>query len=144
MSGPRGQYLLATFIALLAAHGLAPEQLDPWRGWVTFKEFAREVREEPDPGITVQITSAGPQVPVRLYFMRQVLVRRDEAWDPVGGVVCEFWFSARDRLPAEWDAWSFDLPTFERFVDLVEQHPAFADLLTQRPVASAVYWEAAT
>jgi hypothetical protein len=27
------------------------------------------------------------------------------------------------------------------FVDMVEQHPLFADLLVTRPLGSAVYWE---
>jgi len=144
MSGPRGKPLLATFIALLAMRGLAPEHLDPWRGWVTFKEFARQVHEEEDPGITVQITSAGTEPHVLLYFMRQTLVRAGSRLEPVGGVVCEFWFVPRSRPPVDWDAWSFDSLTFDRFVDLVEQHPEFADLLAQRPVASAVYWETAT
>ena len=144
MSGPRGKSLLATFIALLAIRGLAPEHLDPWRGWVTFKEFARQVHEAEDPGVTVQIASAGTELPVRLYFMRQVLVRVDDRLEPVGGVVCELWFAPKARPPVDWEAWSFDSATFERFIDLVEQHPAFADLLTQRPVASSVYWETAT
>ena len=144
MTGPRGKSLLATFVALLAMRGLAPEQLDPWRGWVTFKEFARQVHEAEDPGITVQIVSEGTEQPVRLYFMRQTLVRMGPRLEPVGGVVCEFAFMPRSRPPVDWEAWSFDSATFERFVDLVEQHPAFADLLTQRPVASSVYWETTT
>ncbi len=40
-----------------------------------------------------------------------------------------------------WRSWSFDEPSFERLVDRVEQHPAFADLLTQEPIEAAVYWQ---
>lgn len=141
MSTHRSQYLLATFFAMLAARGLAPEALDPWRGWVTFKQFAREVAEQPDPGVSVQITSLGHRGAVRLLFLRQILAREADRLEPVGGVVCEFWFSPTREPPADWEAWSFDCRTFGQFVDLVEQHPAFADLLTERPVASAVYWE---
>ncbi len=42
-------------LSLLANKGLAGEALDPWRGWVTFKEYARLVDEVPDPGISVQL-----------------------------------------------------------------------------------------
>jgi hypothetical protein len=140
MSIPRSRYLLATLLALLAARGLGAEGLDPWRGWIIFKQFAREVVEEPDPGVSVQITSrsAGD---VRLYFLRQVLERDGDRFEPVGGVVCEFSFARHLRPPADWEEWSFDHPTFERFIDAVEQHPAFADLVTERPLASDVYWE---
>lgn len=141
MSVPRSQYLLATLLALLGTRGLAPDALDPWRGWVTFKQFAREVAEHPDPGVSVQLTSLPDRAGIRLYFLRQVLAPEADRLEPVGGVVCEFVFPPRDRAPVDWDAWSFDFPTFERFVDLVEQHPAFAAVLTERPIATDVYWE---
>jgi hypothetical protein len=127
-------------LALLATRGLAPEALDPWRGWVTFKQFAREVAEIPDHGVSVQITSVPRVGEVRMYLLRQVLAPQADRLEPVGGVVCEFTFSAR-RAPAEWEAWSFDSSTFERFVDLVEQDPTFARLLNERPIATSVYWE---
>ena len=47
--------LLHTLIVLLAAQGLIPEMVDPWRGWVVFKQFMRQVDETPDPGVSVQI-----------------------------------------------------------------------------------------
>ena len=141
MSAPRSQYLLATLFALLASRGLAPEALDPWRGWVTFKQFAREVAELPEQGVSVQISSLGDRGAVRLCFVRQVLAPEGDRLEPVGGVVCEFWFSPRPKPVADWEAWSFDCPTFDRLVDLVEQHPPFADLLSDRPTTSAVYWE---
>lgn len=141
MSTSRPQFLLATLVALLAARGLSPETLDPWRGWVSFKQFAREVTEVPDHGVSVQITTIGRSDAVRMYFLRQVLSQKGDRLEPVGGVVCEFTFPARESPPSEWEAWSFDSSTFERFVDLVEQHPAFARLMNQRPVATSVYWE---
>jgi hypothetical protein len=142
MTTPRSRHLLATLLALLAARGLASEGLDAWRGWVVFKQFAREVAEQPDPGVSVQIASRSPG-DVRLYFLRQVLEPRGGRLEPVGGVVCEFSFARHLRPPADWEEWSFDHPTFERFVDAVEQHPAFADLVTERPLDSEVYWEEA-
>jgi len=140
MNIPRSRHLLATLLALLAARGLGPEALDPWRGWVVFKQFAREVAEQPDPGVSVQITSPSPG-DVRLYFLRQILEPRGDRLEPIGGVVCEFSFARHLRPPRDWTAWSFDHPTFETFVDTVEQHAAFADLVTERPVDSGVYWQ---
>lgn len=139
MNLPRSQYLLVALSALLAARGLAPEGLDPWRGWVVFKQFAREVAEQPDPGVSVQISSLATRG-VRMYFLRQILAPKDDRLEPVGGVVCEFSFAPRSRPLVDWEEWSFDHPSFERFVDLVEQYPAFADLLTERPIATDVYW----
>ena len=141
MSANRSSYLLAALLGLLAAHGLHPEGLDPWRGWVTFKQFVREVDELPDPGISVQIMPLGDRAPVQLAFVRQVLAPTRSRLEPVGGVVCAFMFAPQRRTPAEWRVWSFDSVSLERFVDLVEQHPVFSDLIATRPLASEVYWE---
>ena len=140
MGPARARHLLATLLALLAARGLAAEGLDPRRGWVVFKQFARKVAEQPDPGVSVQIVSRSLG-DVRLYFLRQILEPRGDRLEPIGGVVCAFEFARHLRPPADWEEWSFDHPTFERFVDAVEQHPAFADLVTERPLASDIYWE---
>lgn len=141
MSTHQSKYLLAALLGVFAARGLGPEALDPWRGWVAFKHFAREVAEQPDPGVSVQIVSLGDRLPVRLFYLRQVLAPEGSTLEPIGGVACEFWFAPRSRTPPDWDAWSFDSPTFDRFVDLVEQHPLFAELLTTRPLQTAVFWE---
>src|SRR5688572_11485707 len=123
MSRHQSSYLLAALLGILATRGLAPEALDPWRGWVAFKQFACEVAEEPDPGVSVQIAPLGHRSAVRLFYLRQVLVPNADRLEPAGGVVCEFEFAPRRRTPVGWEAWSFDCATFERFVDLVEQHP---------------------
>lgn len=141
MSTNRSTYLLAAMLGVLAARGLAPESLDPWRGWVAFKQFAREVAEAPDPGVSVQIEPLNDRRPIHLYFLRQVVVLEGNRLEPIGGVVCELTFAPRRRTPRHWQAWSFDSPDFERFVDLVEQHPLFGELMVTRPLASAVYWE---
>jgi hypothetical protein len=140
MTKPRAQYLLATLLGLLAARGLGADDLDPWRGWVVFKQFARQVAEQPDPGVSVQIAPADDDE-IRLYFLRQVLQPAAGRLEPVGGVVCEFSFAPRWRAVSNWDAWSFDYPDFDHFVDAVEEHLAFADLVTERPIASDVRWE---
>jgi hypothetical protein len=141
MSANKSAYLLAALLSVLTARGLAPETLDPWRGWVAFKQFVRDVDEEPDPGVSVQINVLGRRRPIQLVFVRQILVAQGRRLEPVGGVVCEFWFAPRRRTPASFEAWSFDSPSFERFVDLVEQHPFFEDLLATRPLTSAVFWQ---
>jgi hypothetical protein len=141
MSAHQSKYLLAAFLGVLAARGLPAESLDPWHAWTTFKQFARTVDELPDPGVSVQIAPLGNRRPIRLYLLRQVVERRDNRLEPVGAVVCEFLFPKRRRAPSEWEAWSFDFPDFERFVDTVEQHPLFADLLITKPLMSDVYWE---
>ena len=143
MSNHQSSVLLAALLSILATRGLDPEALDPWRGWIAFKQFAREAAEQVDHGVTVQIAPAGDRRPIHLFFVRQVLVSDGGRLEPVGGVACELVFAPRRHTPREWREWSFDHPTFERFVDIVEQHPLFADLLLTRPVSTAVYWEEA-
>jgi hypothetical protein len=137
----RASYLLQLFLSLLSARGLAAETVDAWRGWLTFKQYARIASEIPDPGISVQIVPERRSDEVRLVFLRQV-VEPDGDWlEPVGGVVCELTLSEPNVRVSPFAFWSFDYGTFERFVDVVEQTPPFADLMARRPVRSAVYWE---
>jgi hypothetical protein len=137
----RASYLLQLFLSLLSARGLAAETVDAWRGWLTFKQYVRIAREIPDPGISVQIYPERTSDEVRLIFLRQV-VEPDGDWlEPVGGVVCELTFVEPDVRVSPFAFWSFDYGTFERFVDVVEQTPAFADLMARRPARSAVYWQ---
>src|SRR5438309_2268475 len=113
----QASYLLQLFLSLLSARGLAAQAVDPWRGWVTFKQYARIVHEVPDPGISVQLTPDRGSDEVRLVFLRQV-VEPDGDWlRPVGGVVCELTFSEADLRVTPFEFWSFDHGTFERFVD---------------------------
>ena len=134
--------LLSVLLLTLAAHGLEPDALDPWRGWVAFKEYARAVHEEHDPGVSVQFTRDTEAGHTRLLFLRQAMRTDSEGGlTPVGGVVCEFTFPWSERSVSSWDRWSFDYATFERFVDIVEQEPDFQDLIVTRPLRSAVYWE---
>ena len=133
--------LLPLFLFTLSTHGLVPEALDPWRGWLAFKEFARAVQETPDPGVSVQFTNRTEERRTRLLFARQDVVDMGGWLTPTGAVVCEFTFRWRARSAAVWDRWSFDYGSFERFVDTVEQEPVFQDLIVTPPVRSAVYWE---
>lgn len=138
---PRASYLLQLLLALLAAQGFAPEQIDPWRGWVIFKQFIRVADETPDPGASVQISPAGPDKgEVSLALVRQVVEPDDDRLEPVGGVVCEFTFAGQPRPADSLELWSFDFPSFAGFVDFVEQRPEFADLVVQTPLRTAVYW----
>jgi hypothetical protein len=141
MTRHQSSTLLAALLALFAARGLAPEALDPWRAWVVFKQFARDYSELPDHGVSVQIDPVGPRGPIHLFFVRQVLARAGGRLEPVGGVACELVFASGRRTPKEWREWTFDHLSFERFVDAVEQHPAFADLLLTSPIHTAVYWQ---
>jgi hypothetical protein len=135
--------LLPVFLLTLAAHGLAPGTLDPWRGWVAFKAYARAVDEDPDPGVSVQFTRTTADGTSRLLFLRQA-TRADWRWlIPVGGVVCEFAFPWEHRRAPAWDHCSFDHANFERFVDVVEDDPIFQDLIVTRPLGNTVYWEEA-
>ena len=137
----RASTLLPLLLGMLAARGLAPEALDSWRAWVVFKQYARVTDETPDPGISVQIHRQRRSGEVSLFMLRQV-IERDEDWlGPVGGVVCELSFDDPPATAVNFEAWSFDCGTFERFVDVVERHPGFADLIARRPDRSAVYWE---
>ena len=138
-------YLLQMLLTLLAMNGVAPEAADPWRGWMTFKQYARVVDEVPDPGVSVQLLHGRGRA-ASLVFLRQVLEPEDDDWlEPVGGVVLEFEYpsgAAPDRL-REWEFWSFDYTTFDRFVDCVEQHEEFSHLMLQRPKRTRVYWQEA-
>jgi hypothetical protein len=131
------------FLTLLSARGLAREALDPWRAWVVFKQYARCVDETPDPGVSVQITRDQGSAEATLFLIRQVLEPQDHWLEPVGGVVCELTFTDPPATVRSAEFWTFDTPTFERFVDLVEGDPGFADLIARRPSSSAVYWEEA-
>ena len=136
----RTNYLLPLLLSLLGSRGLAAEALDPWRGWVVFKQFARMVAEVPDPGVSVQITSADEDT-VHLILLRQVLEPEEDELVPVGGVIMEFSFDQAIESKAECEFWSFDSGSFDRFVDLVEGHPLFSDLMAKRPTGSWVYWQ---
>ena len=132
--------LLSALLLTLSAHGLAPEALDPWRGWVAFKEFVRAAEEHPDPGISVQFTPATAESERRLVFLRQESEIEEGDLTPRGGIICEFTFDGSEP-DAPWERWSFDHASFERFVDVVELEPSFQDLLVTRPLSSAVYWQ---
>jgi hypothetical protein len=135
-----GPILLETLLLAIAAHGLTPEALTPWRGWVLFKEYVRSVAESPDPGVSVQISRDDADGTVSLIFVRQVVEPIGDWLDPIGGVVCEITFPQGKKRVSEWDIWSFDAPTFERFVNVVEGSVAFEELVGTRPLASSVYW----
>jgi hypothetical protein len=134
--------LLQLLLTLLAVNGVAPDAADPWRGWRTFKQYVRIADEVPDPGVSVQVIRDVGGGGTSLVFLRQLL-EQEGAWlEPVGGVVMEFFYppgAAADHFP-EWELWSFDHDTFERFVDCVELHEEFAHLMLQRPQRTRVYW----
>jgi hypothetical protein len=136
----RGQILLEMLLLALATHGLGSEGLDPWRGWVVFKQFARAVAEAPDPGVSVQITRDEANESVSMVFVHQVVDQVEDWLEPTSGVVCEFTFPIGPRRIDEWEAWSFEAASFDRFVDLVEENSAFQDLIVSVPGSSAVYW----
>jgi hypothetical protein len=135
-----GRVLLETLLLAIAAHGLTPETLTPWRGWVLFKEYVRSVAESPDPGVSVQISRDDADQTVSLIFVRQVVERVDDWLEPIGAVVCEITFEQGRKRLLEWDLWSFDSPTFERFEDVVLSSYAFDDLVGTKPLESSVYW----
>ena len=139
----RATTLLAMLLGMLGARGLAAQALDSWRAWVVFKQYARVVDETPDPGVSVQIVRHHSRR-ASLFLVRQVVEPQGEDWlEPVGGVVCELTYTNPPATATNFEAWSFDSSTFEHFVDLVEQHPGFADLIARRPDRSAVHWEEA-
>src|SRR5690242_18621015 len=107
MSANKSLYLLAALLSVLAARGLTPEGLDPWRSWVAFKQFAHDVAEQPDPGVSAQIAPDGARLPIRLFLLRQVLAPENGRLEPIGGVVCEFAFAPARRTPPDWQEWSF-------------------------------------
>ena len=135
-----GQVLTKALVLAIAAHGLSPDALTPWRGWLVFKEFVREAVETPDPGVSVQIARDDAERTVSLIFVRQVIEVTEDWLQPTGGVVCELTFAQGSKKMAQWEAWSFEAPSFERFVDLVEGTAAFQELAVTTPLRSSVYW----
>lgn len=135
-----GPTLLQTLLMAIAAHGLSADSLTPWRGWLVFKQYVRSVAEAPDPGVSVQITKDDPEADISLLFVRQVVEPLEDWLEPIGGVVCEMTFKRGRRPMPDWQAWSFEAPSFDRFVDVVEGNAAFQDLVVRRPRSSAVYW----
>jgi hypothetical protein len=75
-----------------------------------------------------------------MVFVRQLVEPEDDWCEPVGGVVCEFTFLSGPRHVGDWEAWSFEAASFDRFVDLVEENGTFQDLVVRSPQSSAVYW----
>jgi hypothetical protein len=136
----RRYYLLHMLLTLLAARGLAPDALDPWRTWIAFKEYARAIDDEPDPGVSVQLIHREDQT-ASLIFLRQVLKSERDQLTPVGGVVCEMIYPPNVAERPDWEFWTFDYSTFERFIDIVESHSPFTHLMLRWPGSSAVYWE---
>lgn len=139
----RGPMLLQLLLLTLAAHGLGAEGLDPWRGWIVFKQFVRAVAEQPDPGVSVQITPDEAAETTTLVFLRQESELRDDRLEPTGGVVCELTFAGTPSGVRQWEAWSFDAPSLDRFVDLVEEDSGFQALVVRPVLRSDVYWEEA-
>jgi hypothetical protein len=137
----QASYLFQMLLTILAGRGLAPEALDPWRAWVAFKQYVRLVDEAPDPGISVQLTRNRRAGALKLLLLRQAVEPVDNWLEPAGGVVVELTFDDQGMSGPDLEFWSFDYGSFERFVDVVEQTPAIADLLTQAPRSSEVYWE---
>jgi hypothetical protein len=135
-----GPVLLKTLLLALATHGLSAESVTPWRGWLVFKDFARSVAEAPDPGVSVQIARDDAKETVSLLFVRQVVETTDDWLEPLGGVVCEITFRQSSRRLPEFDVWSFEAPSFERFADIVEGSADFQQLAVMKPLNSAVYW----
>ena len=135
-----GQILLETLLLAIAAHGLAPDALTPWRGWVVFKEYVGSVVESPDPGVSIQVARDDAAGTVSLIFLRQVVEQTGHWLQPIGGVVCEVTFRQGRKRMHEWEAWSFDAPSFERFVDLVEGSTAFQEFAVTKALQSSVYW----
>jgi hypothetical protein len=134
-------HLLQMLLTLLAVNGVAPEAADPWRGWMTFKQYVRIVDEVPDPGVSVQVLRHRDHS-TSLVLLRQVLDQEGDWLQPVGGVVVKFNYPSDtgDAEGPEWEFWSFDHCTFERFVDCVEQHEEFAYLMLQSPRRTWVTW----
>ena len=137
-------YLLQMLLTTLSGHGLAPEALDPWRAWVLFKQYARIVDESPDPGVSVQLTSNRHDKTISLIFVRQAVEPGEDWLAPTGGAVVELTFAAPEHPGPNVELWSFDYPSFDRFVDIVEQTPAIADRLVEAPLRSSVYWQPAS
>ena len=136
----RAPYLVTALLGILASRGMTADTVDPWRGWIAFKHYARVVDEIPDPRVSVQFA------PQRhgsgsLLYVRQVVDPRDNWLAPLGAVICELHFEPARTKPSAWEFWSFDCRSFERFVDRVEQFPPFAGLMVRRAEWSAVYWE---
>jgi len=128
---------------VLGTHGLDPALMDSWRAWIAFKAFARLVAEAPDPGVSVQITRIYPDEPVSIILLRQVVEADDGYLEPTGGVVCELLFAAPRAALPDVEFWSFDCPSFEQFVDRVEQDPLFSELVLSPVLQSDVYWREA-
>ena len=72
--------------------------------------------------------------------MRQVVEVTGDWLEPTGGIVCEIIFGQSSKKMPEWEAWSFEAPSFERFVDVVEGSVAFQEFVVSAPLRSSVYW----
>ena len=64
----------------------------------------------------------------------------DKRCSEAASPVYEFTFPSGPRRIMEWEAWSFETASFDRFIDLVEENSSFQDLVVSSPGSSAVYW----
>ena len=134
--------LLTLLLAFCSSHGVSPDTQNAWHAWKTFKSFARATGEVPDPGVTVQLLEH-EDGRAHLVLARQTLLGNGEWLDPTGAVVWELTFNSSVVEGTEEEIWSLDFPSFDDFVDAVEQNEMIAPLLTKEASDGKVYWEAA-
>lgn len=138
----RSTHLISLLLALCAAQGVAPQSLNSWNAWKTFKGFARTVNEVPDPGVSVQL-AVRKDGSRSLIFLRQVVESSNDWLEPTGGVVWEFRFRPSSEPRRRIEFWSFGYETFEAFVDAVEQDAGVGRLFAKEAGRARLYWRKA-
>ena len=120
---------------------LDPDHLDPWSGWLAFKEFLKhEVDGLYDAG-SVQVRPEDDAT--SLFFVRQFTQRQNRRANSadvlVGRLIVEFHYEF--RALADQEIWTLDYPTLEEWASVVEGAAWFQALINQKPAFTDVYYD---
>ena len=128
----------------------APEALDPWPAWKTFKAFLRREVEDGYDAAAIQFdifpddSLDGHEA--NLFLVRQFSEREGppgaEQDELIGRVVVELAYPpAPFQHFTRTAIWTHDFPTLEEWASVVEAHPAFQTAMARSPARSAVYYD---
>jgi hypothetical protein len=129
------------FRAQLDKLRLDPDHLDPWSGWIAFKEFLKQEVEGSYDAASVQVRPEGRAT--SMFFVRQFTQREDASSDAadvlLGRLIVELQYDARQL--AEQEVWTLDYPSLEEWAAVVEGERWFQALINREPTFTDVYYD---
>jgi len=132
-------------VARLAAAGLTPEALDPWRAWKVFKRSLDSEVEGVYDAAAFQCGRFEDEDGGESFYA--CLVRQFSRWEdeedaPIRRVVMELRYRPADiPLDVPTEVWTHDFPTRADFATVVEGLPQFQAAMSAVPTHTEVYGE---